>query len=275
MAISINRPPSLGGLMQSQQAQQLALARLASGQRINKAADDPAGLVIAEQLDTYANGLEQAGRNTEIGIAMAQTADGGLEQTMSIIQQQRELALQAANTGTMDENQLSALNAQFHALGKSLDMVAANTSFAGRPLLDGSYRNQTLQLGASAGDTVQVDIASRITGQPAGFGAQGLGLAGLDLSNPEDVLARLDAAGEAVLQQRGALGALQANTLETNASSLSVARENLLSAVSTIRDTDYAKDASDLVGSQIRHQAGLAMLAQGNQHTSRVLQLLS
>ena len=272
--MSISSLPSLIGLTNSQRSLQLSLARLASGRRINGAADDPAGLVISQQLKSYTSGLEQARDNTEIGMSIAQTADGGLEQTQSILQQQRELALQAANTGAMDDNQRSALNAQFQALSKSLDQIAANTTFAGRPLLDGSFRGKNLQIGASADNTVQMDISTSVSGQPAGFGSKGLGLAGLDLSNTEDALKRLDAASEAVNQQRGTLGALQANTLQTNANSLAVSHENLLSAYSTIADTDYARESAAMASNLIRNQAGMAMLAQGNQNAGRVLQLL-
>lgn len=277
MSLSITSQPSanLIWLSQRDRALQLTLARLASGQRITKAADDPAGLVISEQMRALSDGMDQASANTEEGISMAQTADGGLEQSQSILNQQRAIALQAANSALMDPNQLAALNAQFNNLSQSLDRVAGSTTFAGKPLLDGSYRNQSLQIGPSSGDTVQVDIASRVTGQPAGFDSRGLGLAGIDLSNPDDALARIDAASSAVGQQRGDIGALQANVLQTNADSLAVAHENLVSAQSGIADTDYAQQASELVRNQILFKAGIAMQAQGNQLAGRVLQLLS
>jgi len=249
------------------------MARLASGQRITRAADDPAGLVISQQFASQRAGIDQASANTESGISMAQIADGGLEQTQDILNRQRELAIQAGNTGTMDPNQLAALNNEFKSLSTALDMVARNTAFGRQPLLDGSFQNKSFQIGPSASGTVQVSIGSDVTGQVRGFDSAGLGLSGVDLADSDGALARIDAASKAVGTQRGNLGAFQSSTLETTMRSLSVAGENLASAQSTIADTDYAKQSAELIRNQILMQAGLAMRAQGNVTAPRAVQL--
>jgi len=276
MSLSINGSSSSGlnAMSQSQRALQLAMARLASGQRITSGADDPAGLIIAKQLEAMLSGMDQASANTDTAVSLLQTADGGLEQTQGILAQQRTLALQAANSATMDDQQLAAINTQYQALNQALDLVASSTTFAKKPLLDGSFTKQSMQIGASAGDTVSVDIASTVTGSSAGYSSHGLGLSGLDISNTSDALARLDAASSAVGQQRGTLGALQANALESNARSLAIGRENLASAISTIADADIAQEAAALTSNQIKLQSGIAMQAQAHQHAGRVMQLL-
>lgn len=264
----------LGALAQRERSLQLAMARLASGKRITGAADDPAGLVISQQFAAQRAGMDQASANAENGVSMARIADGGLEQTQEILNRQRELAIQAGNTATMDPNQLEALNNEFKSLGTALDMVARNTAFGRQPLLDGSFQGKSFQIGPSATDTVQVSIGSDVTGQVRGFDSAGLGLSGIDLADAAGALARIDAASKAVGTQRGDLGAFQSNTLETTLRSLSVAGENLASAESTIADTDYAQQSAEMVRNQILMQAGLAMRAQGNMNASRALQLL-
>jgi flagellin len=264
----------LGALAQRERSQQLAMIRLASAQRITKAADDPAGLVIAQQFAAQRTGLDQATENAEHGISMAQIADGGLEQTQDLLNRQRELAIQAGNTATLDPNQLEALNNEFRSLGTALDLVAKTTAYGRQPLLDGSFQDKSFQIGGSPGDTATLSIASTVTGQARGFDQAGLGLSGLDLGNADEAVARIDAASQAVGRQRGELGAFQANTLETTRRSLGVAGENLASAQSVIADTDYAQQSAELVRNQILLQAGLAMRAQGNLNASRAMQLL-
>lgn len=136
--------------------------RLSSGLRINRAADDAAGLAISEGLRAQANGLDQAQRNTGDGISPMRTAEGGLNETHAVLQRMRTLAVQAANNGVMTSDNLKAIQAEMTELTAEIDRIAYKTEFNGTNLLDGSFRNKSLQVGANAGDTQLVTIASSI-----------------------------------------------------------------------------------------------------------------
>lgn len=146
--------------------------RLSSGLRINRAADDAAGLAISEKLRAQKNGLDQALRNTSDGISLLRTAEGGLNETHAILQRMRVLAVQAANTGVMTTDTLRAIQAEMTQLTADIDRIAYTSEFNGQPLLDGTFRDKSLQVGANAGDTKVVSIVSSVTEaippQPAG-----------------------------------------------------------------------------------------------------------
>ncbi|GDY14902.1 flagellin [Planctomycetota bacterium] len=267
---------SVNYLSNHNRALELTLAKLSSAQRINQAADDPAGLVISEQLAAILGGTEQASDNIATDVSLLQTADGGLSQTSELLNKQRAVALQAANSATLDDGQRAALDAQYRNLGESIDRIAKNTSFGNKPLLDGSFK-QTFQVGPDGGSSVKIDLTSKASGKPAGFDQAGLGLADVSLSTPtgvSDALTRLDTAINEVANQRGSLGALQANTLEAYGRSMEQAKINLTGAYSTIRDTDMASSAADFARNSILAQSGYAALAQQNLAGNRILSLL-
>lgn len=278
-SVSGSQPSSsINYLSNHNRALELTLAKLSSAQRINQAADDPAGLVISEQLAAILGGTEQASDNIATDVSLLQTADGALSQTSELLNKQRAVALQAANSATLDDSQRAALDAQYRNLGESIDRIAKNTSFGNKPLLDGSFK-QSFQIGAGAGadSSVQVDLTSKASGKPAGFDQAGLGLAEVSLSSPtgvSDALTRLDTAINEVSNQRGSLGALQANTLEAYGRSMEQAKINLTGAYSTIRDTDMASSAADFARNSILAQSGYAALAQQNLSGNRILSLL-
>lgn len=256
---------------------QLVLARLATGMRINRAADNPAGLTISEQMRAQIAGLSRVSDGLEEGVALTQVADGALEQTNALLQKQRDLALQAGNDAVLDPSARAVLDQQFQALGKAIDAIAANTRYGGNKLLDGSYKDRSIQTGTDSGQSIDLTIASTIGGSSTGYDRQGLGLSGASLSSTEgaaDALTRLDTALTEVGRQRGDLGAVQANALETGLRSLAVASQNLIGAESTIRDTDFARESANLASQNILMQAGIATQAQRGLTAQNVLRLL-
>ena len=244
-----------------------SLEKLSSGFRINRAADDAAGLAISEGLRSQVGGLKVAVRNAQDGISVVQTAEGALTETHSILQRMRDLAVQASNDGAVSDADKGKADLEYQELGKELDDIASKTTFNGTKLLDGNF-DKAFQVGAKAGETLQLKIgdmsAATITG--------GVG----DLTsaaNAQTALGNLDTAIGAVSTQRATLGATQ-NRLEHKISNLNVAVENLSASESRIRDTDMASEMMSFTRSQILSQAGTAMLAQANQAPQGVLQLL-
>ncbi len=176
----ITNVPSLSAarfLRRTDESMTRSLERLSSGLRITRAADDAAGAAITEGLRAQVGGVRQALRNTQDGISVVRTADGALEATTSLLQRMRDLAVQAANDGALDETSKAAVQTEVAQLKEELSRIAATTSFGGRRLLDGSYRG-TFQVGANVGETVTVVI-----GAPgAGLGVEGLGLQEVDVT---------------------------------------------------------------------------------------------
>lgn len=248
-----------------------SLQRLASGRRINSGADDAAGLAISEAIGAQVRGANAAVRNVQDGISLVQTADGALAQTSDNLQRIRELTVQASN-GTLSTEQRGAIQAEITALQGNVDDIAATTQFNGRQLLDGSQTNVQLQSGPNVGanNTTSVSLPN------ASAAAIGAGPAQVDVSTPAAAnvsLANIDQAIASVSAARGDLGATQ-NALENTAASLNVASENQASAVSRIRDLDFARGVSDQVRNSILSDAGAAVLAQANFSTRSVLRLL-
>ena len=277
MSLRINTSPQSFGLQRRDQQLALNLARLNSGSRITKAADNPAGLIISEQLRAQLDGLNQATDNISQGISSLRTAEGGLEGIQDLLQQQRGLALQARSTATVDPSQRKALETQFQALGKAIDSLAKDTQYAGTKLLDGSYQGRSIQTGTEAGQQVEVTIASNATGTPAGFDRAGLGTSGQTLATDDGIasaLKSIDKALDEVGQQRGYLGALEANQLDTMRNSLGEATTNLAGARSTIADVDYAEEIAGLVRNQILMQSAIAARSQQNVTAGSVMRLL-
>ncbi len=249
-----------------------SLEKLSSGFRINRAADDAAGLAISEGLRSQVNGLNVAARNAQDGVSVVQTAEGALTEVHSILQRVRDLTVQAGN----DSNNAAArtnIKTEIDALGDELTRIGTATNFNGTKLLDGSASALTFQVGASDQATesqVVVDLSS------ADVGAIGTAIKALDVSSAANALTSIttvDTNISTVSTERAKLGASQ-NRFEHTINSVNVAVENLSASESRIRDTDMAAEMMNFTRSQILSQAGTAMLAQANQAPQSVLKLL-
>jgi len=243
--------------------------RLASGMRINVAADDAAGLGISERMRAQIRSLHQAGRNASDGISLVQTAEGSLEELSSNMIRMRELATQAAN-GTLNTGDRAVLDGEFQALRNEIDRVANQTTFNGVTLFDGSITSLSMQIGSESGETITVTL------QDTTASALGLSGAGFDVTtatNASNVLDTLDAAVDQVSTFRGNLGAFQ-NRLSSVTRSISVASENLAAAESRIRDVDIAEESADLTRNTILQQAAVSVLSQANLQPQIALALL-
>lgn len=243
-----------------------SLEKLSSGFRINRAADDAAGLSISEGLRSQIGGLKMAVRNSQDGISVVQTAEGALTETHAILQRMRDLAVQASNTGSQNTTAVAAANTEFQQLNGELDKISSTTSFGGQKLLDGTFSAKVFQTGANAGETVSVSIAAS---DSTTLGTNTLNLT----TGASAAITAVDAAIQTVSTDRASLGATQ-NTFEHTINNLNVAVENLSASESRIRDTDMASEMVNFTRSQILSQAGTAMLAQANQAPQAVLKLL-
>jgi flagellin len=250
-----------------------SLEKLSSGLRINRAADDAAGLAISEGLRSQIGGLKVAVRNAQDGISVVQTAEGALTETHSILQRMRDLAVQASNHGALTDADKAKADEEFQALAKELDDIASKTTFNGTKLLNGSYSSMNFQVGSNAGETLTVGIGNMAaSGASSLFGASGAG----NISSASSASAAISAVASAigtVSTERAKLGAVQ-NRLEHKINNLNATIENLTASESRIRDTDMAEEMVSFTRSQILSQAGTAMLAQANQSSQGVLQLL-
>jgi len=238
-----------------------AMERLSSGLRINKAADDAAGLGISEKMRAQIRGLAQAQRNIQDGVSMVQTAEGNLDEVHSILQRVRELAVQYKNGSTSTAGQ-AAIQSEVDQLDAEIQRISQSAVFNGVHLLDSSASAVTFQVGANDGETIVVSFADLATA---------VGTAYSDMSTAS--LSDIDAAIDAVTSLRSGFGAVQ-NRLEHALAVTGVYQENLTSAESRIRDVDMAEEMVELTKNQILQQAGTAMLAQANQAPQSVLNLL-
>ena len=246
--------------------------KLSSGYKVNRAADDAAGLSISEKMRGQIRGLNQASTNAEDGTSLIQTAEGAMQEIHSCIQRMRELTVQASNdTYVTADRQAIALEAA--ALSSEIDRIASQTEFNTMKLLSGGFQNKVLQVGANTNQTISFSISAMTT---AGLSvtvakvAQSMTTAG---SNVTKVISTVDNALTIVSQARSKLGALQ-NRLEHTIANADNTSENLQSAESRIRDTDMADEMVRYSKNSILQQAGQSMLAQANQATQGVLSLL-
>jgi flagellin len=262
-----------------------SLEKLSSGFRINRAADDAAGLAISEGLRSQIGGLKTATRNAQDGVSVVQTAEGALTEVHSILQRARDLQVQASN-GSNNVQSLAAINAEIESLGEEITAIGNRTNFNGVDLLKGATTGTlSFQVGANSGDTLDVDLSSIDLGDAAGTTGVTKALADAAAANLTDpttagpqtgrstAIDAIDAQITAISTARANLGASQ-NRLEHTINSLSVAVENMSASESRIRDTDMAQEMMSFTRSQILSQAGTAMLAQANQAPQNVLQLL-
>ncbi len=262
-----------------------SLEKLSSGFRINRAADDAAGLAISEGLRSQVSGLKVASRNAQDGISVVQTAEGALTETHSILQRMRDLAVQASNGGSQGTDAQAAADTEFQELAKELEDISTKTKFGDQKLLDGTYTDKKFQVGANAAEQLSVTVGDM--GAVKLFGGTRLtaGVASTDTeiatavgdlkstTNAQTALGKIDTAIKTVSTERAKLGATQ-NRLEHKISNLNVAVENLSASESRIRDTDMAQEMMNMSRSQILTQAGTSMLAQANQSQQGVLSLL-
>lgn len=247
-----------------------AFERLSSGFRINSAADDAAGLQISDRMTTQIQGLNQAVRNANDGISLAQTIEGALEETTSALQRIRVLAIQSQNGVNSDADRL-ALQKEVEALKSEMTRVAQVSEFNGVNVLDGTFDANFL-VGANAGQSINVNMV-----KTDGFGFSGLfGTFNLSVGTEADAAASLveiDNALSTINGSRADLGAVQ-NRFESTIRNLSNISENITSARSRIRDTDFAAETAELTRSQIIQQASTAILSQANQRPQAALSLL-
>ncbi len=265
---SLNAQRNLGA---SQMNLNKSMQRLSSGLRINSAKDDAAGLAISDRMTSQIRGLNQAVRNANDGISMAQTAEGALQETTNILQRMRELAVQSAND-TNTTNDRTSLNAEVIQLKAELDRIAQNTKFNGKTLLSGSFtgsgKEAVFQVGADAGQTIKMSIGAATVAQ--------LNITNLSVgtrTGADSAITSIDTAIKTVDTIRGNLGALQ-NRFESTISNLQNVSENLAAARSRILDADIAEETSAMIRNNILQQAGVSILAQANQSPQLALSLL-
>lgn len=287
-------------MVNSGNALDTAYARLSSGNRINSAKDDAAGMQIASRLTAQINGLDQGIRNANDGISLAQTAEGALDEVSNMFQRMRTLAAQAANGSNTDSDR-AALQLELRQLGKEVNRVATDTTFGGKNLLDGSYSAQ-FQVGANTAQTISFTmtaasswdgssvslnsfkvsdigaVASEIAGTIAGTGAatafaNASSLSFTSIDKAQSMLGAVDAMIGAIDAKRAELGAVQ-NRFSSTIRNQSNIQENLSAARSRIKDADFAAETASLTKAQILQQASSSILAQANSRPQSALQLL-
>ena len=283
-------------LASTDKAMKNSLEKLSSGLRINRAADDAAGLSISQGLQSQIGGLQVAARNAQDGINVVQTADGALNETEAILQRMRDLSVQSSNSGSQDASAQSAAQTEFTQLNSELDRIVSTTKFGSQNILDGTYQGAfQVDSGTGAGSQITVDLGAAALGgmaptptgaggvtatglDSAGLGTGALSLTGTTSANghsnsAQDAVDQLDDAIKFVSTVRANLGAYQ-NRFDHTINNINVAVENLSASKSAITDTDMAQEMTNFTKSQILQQAGTAMLAQANQAPQGVLKLL-
>jgi len=251
--------------------------RLSSGNRINRAADDAAGLAISERMRSQIIGTMTASRNTQDAISLIQVAEGGLQSIGDMLQRGRELAVQSAN-GTNQATDRQALQSEFANLVEEIDQTAATTEFNGMNVLDGTNSPVTIQAGPNAGDSVDIEIGAMTAGELLGFqGEQYNAEVDANVATPQaaaETLGTVDNAINDINLQRAELGAMQ-NRMEFRMQALDIQAENAQAAESRIRDTDMARTMTELTTANILSQVSTAVLAQANTQPQSILGMLS
>ena len=302
-------------LLMNDRALSKSLERLASGQKVNRAADDPAALVISEHMRAQVSGMHQAIKNNEIAISLVQTAEGSMNEISNLLIGLRQRAISAANVGASDQSMIEANQAEIENALASIDRLVTTTQFGHYKLLDGTNASRTevkfrtdsdgefvldgddnkiiesksiveglrFHVGPNADHQASVSIRNMHTNH-LGRAAEGQNisnfssLADIDVRNEQgaqDALGIIDQALTEVATVRGEVGAFQSQTLETNLTSLQIASENMTAAESTLRDTDMAQELATFTRNQIMSQSATAQLAQANALPQNVLRLLN
>ena len=262
-AINTNRNLSYNSTQLAKTAE-----KLSSGLRINRAADDAAGLAISEKLRYQINGYNQALNNAQDGISLIQTAEGALTEVHAMLQRLNTLATQAAND-TLQDADRKQIQLEVSQLTQEISNIVGKTKFNGITLLNGKTSSLTFQVGWEKGTTITADLGSGLT-------LKQLGISGLSISSltgAQNALSSIQAAIQKVSDHRATLGAIQ-NRLEHTINNVGVNAENLSASESRIRDADMAQEMTNFTKQQIMVQAGTAMLAQANSLPQNVLKLL-
>jgi flagellin len=259
-------------LARVEQSKSDSMSKLSSGSRINKAADDAAGLAISEKLKANIRGTQQATRNAGDGISLIQTAEGGLNEVSNILIRLRELSVQSASD-TIGDNERKFSDLEFKQLTSEVDRIATSTQFNGKNLLSGEGESMDFQIG------IMNDAKNdRLSYKPQESSAKAtdLGIADLGVDSKENAqnnLEKIDVALNNVNGNRASLGALQ-NRLQSTISNLEVRTENLSAANSRIRDTDIASESAEMAKNSILSNSSISVLAQANQSGAAALKLL-
>ena len=251
---------------------QKSTEKLSSGYKINRAADDAAGLSISEKMRNQIRGLNKASDNAQDGISLVQTAEGALNEVHSMLQRMSELSVQAAN-GTNDTTDRSSINDEIQQLKTEIERVGSTTQFNKMNILDGTFStgaNKLLQVGANANQTIKVDIDALKSVVGSSLMA---GLKTETATNAQSAITVVQNSIEKLSKLRSKLGAVQ-NRLEHTVANLDKISENTQSSESRIRDTDMAEEMVQYSKNNILQQAGQSMLAQANQANQGVLSLL-
>jgi flagellin len=262
-----------------------SMTRLSTGYRVNSAMDDAAGLQIATRLKAQTSGMATASRNTQNSISLLQTAEGAFDEINNMLVRMKDLATQSADVSSTEDDR-TALQSEYDALGQELFNVMNNTTFGGNKLLVGGTvaSSMVFQIGASADEKMTIDLAQAMTDADAGLlavsgsnynaaGAVGTEIAGADGTAANGMLATLNDAIDLVSVVRSALGAA-ANRLDHVATNLANISTNTKNATGRIMDVDFASESASMTSSQMLLQAGTAMLKQSNSQSSLVLSLL-
>ncbi len=267
-----------------QDAQQVAMERLSSGKRVNRASDDAAGLAIAETMTSQIRGANQAVRNSNDAISLVQTTEGAMEEISDMLQRIRELKVQYEND-TNNSTQRGYLDEEFEQLADEIGGVIEGTKFNGFQVLSGgasatgAYKAFDIQTGWESGDTMSVGIGATlqstasITNVVGTITADTGAATATSLTSAQVTLTEIDAALDTINDARTKLGAQQ-NRLEHNISNLKNVSENVSAARSRIMDADFAAESAELSRTNVLQQAGMAMLSQANQAPQQVLSLL-
>jgi len=257
-------------LTNSTQKLNRSLEKLSSGMRINRAADDAAGLALSESLKSDIKALEQASRNAADGVSLVQMAEGSLDEVSGILVRMRELAEQAANE-TMGTTERGYINTEFTTLMAEIDRISDSTEFNGITLLDGNGGTSSILVGVGITDTV--DIALTNDTDSTGLGINAAVISGTDNTNALAAITAVETAIGTLSGWRADFGIAQ-NRLESSMRSIANSVENLSAANSRIRDADIASETSAMSSNQILQQAGVSVLAQANMAPQMALQLI-
>ena len=299
---------TINALAQNQKDMERAMERLSTGQRINSASDDAAGLAISSKMTSQIRGLDQAVRNANDAISMIQVAEGAMKEVTNMFQRMRELAVQAISDSNTS-NDRTALDNEYKQLSAEVRRIAGNTQWNGTNILDGDRTATTFQVGANAGQTIDVTFQDMRTANaldagdtdatplgsltddgdatdtPAGNDASSASLGsgddetfldGLTITSADNAKAALYALSEGISNVDGARATLGASMsrLEYASDNLQNVSQNASAARSRVLDADYATETTELARTQIIQQAGTAMLSQANQSQQSVLSLL-
>lgn len=258
------------GVSGSQQKENLE--HLSSGSRINKAADDAAGLAISEKMRAQIRSLNQASRNAQDGISVVQVAEGGMNEIQNILVRFRELSIQAASD-TVGEKERGFIDKEVQQLKQEVDRIASSTEFNGSKLLNGEGESLDIQVGMMnhpQNDRYSFDV------QKLNVSADKLGVSGVSTATKDEARANLEVVDKAITaltENRADLGALQ-NRLQSTINNIGIYVENMSTAKSRIKDADFASETSDLTKNNILAQAGISVLSQANQNNLMALKLM-